>query len=381
MSAVLKRLDEIGASADCSCGEGCCGPARTDSSSLVAPSSLAAPWIMGRIETAGGAVPVVADRLGSGDRLGTWKARWGVGRMTYSVPPGLYAIGKPDRWAPVLVTANYKMSFDHVRDALAGRSAWILVLDTRGINVWCAAGKGTFGTDELIARVQATGLAGVVAHRTLILPQLGAPGVASHLVTKGCGFRVVFGPVRAADISAFLDAGMKAGPGMRRVRFAFGDRIALAPIEIVGFLTNKYFLGLLGLWIIGLLGVRFLAFDMLAILGAILAGTVLVPALLPWIPGRAFAAKGALLGLVWAAVVCLLRGVPAASAAGRASALSYISLLPALSAFLAMNFTGSSTITSLSGVVREMRTAVPLIIGTAVVGAGAMIAGAFLPKI
>jgi hypothetical protein len=34
-------------------------------------------------------------------------------------------------------------------------------------------------------------------------------------------------------------------------------------------------------------------------------------------------------------------------------------ILPAIVSFLAMNFTGSSTFTSLSGVVREMRWAVP----------------------
>jgi CO dehydrogenase/acetyl-CoA synthase delta subunit len=380
MSAFRKKLDEIGASADCSCGEDCCGPAREDASSLVEPTSVSAAWITGRTETAGGTVPVVADHLDRSDKLGTWKARWGVGRMMYTVPPGLYAVGKADPWSPVLVTANYKMSFDAVRASLAGRSAWILVLDTRGINVWCAAGKGTFGTDELVTRVKSVNLAGIVSHRTLILPQLGAPGVASHLVVKGCGFRIIFGPVRAADIPAFLDAGMKATPEMRRVRFRFRDRIVLAPIEIVGVLTNKYFLALLGLWIIGLLGVRFLAFDMIAILGAIVAGTILVPAMLPWIPGRAFAVKGALIGIVWAVAVCLFRGVPAGSAASWLSAVSYVLALPALSAFLAMNFTGSSTITSLSGVVREMRAALPPIIVGAVLGFGAMIAGFFLPR-
>jgi len=46
-----------------------------------------------------------------------------------------------------------------------------------------------------------------------------------------------------------------------------------------------------------------------------------------------------------------------------------------------MNFTGSSTITSLSGVVREMRAALPPIVVGAVLGVGAMIAGAFLPRI
>jgi hypothetical protein len=381
VSAILKKIDEIGASADCSCGESCCGASRVDSASLVQASSVSAPWITGRTDMAGGPIPVVADRLSRRDKLGALKARFGVGRMSYAVPPGLYAVGKADPWSPVLVTANYKLSFDAVRASLAERSAWILVLDTRGINVWCAAGKGTFGTDELVARVKAAKLAGIVSHRTLILPELGAPGVASQLVVKGCGFRVVFGPVRAADIPAFLDAGMKAAPEMRRVRFRFRDRIVLAPIEIVGVLTNKYFLALLGLWLIGIFGFRFLAFDMPAVLGAIFAGTVLIPALLPWIPGRAFAFKGALLGLVWAVAVCLFRGVPAASAASWAAAISYITFLPALTAFLAMNFTGSSTITSLSGVVREMRAAVPLMIGAAVIGAGAMIAGAFLPKI
>jgi hypothetical protein len=39
--------------------------------------------------------------------------------------------------------------------------------DTKGINVWCAAWKGTFGTEELIRRIETSGLAAVVSHRTL----------------------------------------------------------------------------------------------------------------------------------------------------------------------------------------------------------------------
>ena len=74
--------------------------------------------------------------------------------------------------------------------------AWILVLDTNGVNVWCAAGKGTFGTDELIRRIEATGLPEIVSHNRVIVPQLGGPGVAAHEVRKRSGFRVVYGPVR-----------------------------------------------------------------------------------------------------------------------------------------------------------------------------------------
>ena len=61
-------------------------------------------------------------------------------------------VGAPDADSPVLVTANYKMTVDLLRRELAGLNAWLLVLDTRGINVWCAAGKGTFGTGEVIRR-------------------------------------------------------------------------------------------------------------------------------------------------------------------------------------------------------------------------------------
>ena len=67
--------------------------------------------------------------------LENWKVRWGIGRMSASVTPGIYGIGKPDANSPVLVTANYRLTFDALRKELSGISAWILVLDTRGVNV------------------------------------------------------------------------------------------------------------------------------------------------------------------------------------------------------------------------------------------------------
>jgi CO dehydrogenase/acetyl-CoA synthase gamma subunit (corrinoid Fe-S protein) len=121
--------------------------------------------------------------------------------MDYKVEPGLYAVGTPDDKAPVLVTANYKMTFDRLREQLGGVSLWIVVLDTDGVNVWCAAGKGTFGTDEVVHRVKEVGLDRLVSHRTLLLPQLSATGVAAHEVKKQTGFRVVYGPIKAKDIS------------------------------------------------------------------------------------------------------------------------------------------------------------------------------------
>ena len=142
-------------------------------------------------------------------------------------------LGNPDNNSPVLVTANYKMSFDYLRRELSGRNVWILVLDTKGINVWCAAGKGTFGTEELIKRIASSGLKEIVSHRQLILPQLGAPGVAAHTVKKISGFKVYYGPIRAKDLPAYLDSGMETTPAMRIMTFPLKDRAVLIPIEFV----------------------------------------------------------------------------------------------------------------------------------------------------
>lgn len=353
------------------------GPGNGHSGSDGAPPPPLSPadhsWITGVIETAAGAVPVIATRLGRSDRLGTVLARLSINRMSFSVRPGLYAVGRPDPSSHVFVTGNYKMSFDLLRRALAGRDGWVLVLDTRGINVWCAAGKGTFGTDELVRRIEAAGLARIVSHRTLILPQLGAPGVAAHEVARRTRFRVVYGPVRAEDLAAFLDAGSKAKPEMRLARFKFKDRIVLTPVELVQIIANKAFLAALALWGLGLAGVKALSFSLPALLGATLIGAVVVPALLPWIPGRAFSLKGWLAGFLWTAGFLVARGLPSTTA-GWLSAASYLLILPALSAFIAMGFTGSSPITSLSGVVKEMKTAVPLMILAAGLGAVALIA-------
>ena len=315
------------------------------------------------------------------DKIGTWKARWGINRMNYKVSPGIYSIGEADNTSPVLVTANYKMSFDLLRKELSGLSAWILVLDTKGINVWCAAGKGTFGTDELIRRISIVNLSRIVSHKTLILPQLGASGVSAHEVQRRSGFKVVFGPVRAADIKEFLRAGMKATPEMRKVRFNMYDRLVLTPIELVG--TFKVSLMIFGvLFMLNLLKAdSFGIVDFYGYAGALLVGCVLVPILLPWIPGKAFAWKGWLVGFLWAGYVNVLNGWPLEPEYGLLRALAYMLILPSISAFYAMNFTGSSTYTSFSGVIKEMKTAVPAIIGSIAIGTVLILLAAFVPNI
>ena len=181
----------------------------------------------------------VSTQLSLGDHLGAWKVRWGIGRMTYTVDPGLYAIGKPDETSPVLVSANYKLTFDNLRKELNGLDCWLLILDTKGVNVWCAAGKGTFGTDELVSQIAKNGLDQVVSHRELVLPQLGAVGVNAHEVQKRSEFSVLYGPVRAADLREYLTSGYQATGDMRTVRFTTLDRLVLTPVELTNALKKS----------------------------------------------------------------------------------------------------------------------------------------------
>ena len=312
------------------------------------------------------------------DILGTWKARWGINRMNYKVEPGLYRIGKPDSNSPVLVSANYKMSFDMLRKELKEIDAWILVLDTKGINVWCAAGKGTFGTRELQNRIAIVQLEKVVSHRTVILPQLAAPGISAHEVLKQSGFKVIYGPVKAKDVKAFINSGMKATTEMRTVRFSAYDRLVLTPVELVS--VSKVSLIIFGiLFLLNLLGVGPFGFvDFYAYIGAILVGCVLTPVLLPWIPGRAFAWKGWLVGLIWAVFVNVLNGWPTVPLYSVLRALGYLLILPSVSAFYAMNFTGSTTFTSFSGVLKEMRIAVPAITVSIALGIVLILVNSFI---
>ncbi len=338
------------------------------------------PFVTGMMETKAGPVPKVDAAWTRGEYFEHLKARLGSFRMEYSVEPGLYAIGNPGEQSDVFVSANYKLSFDHLRRALEGMDAWILVIDTKGINVWCAAGKGTFGTEEIVRRIQATGVEKAVSHRRLIVPQLGAPGVSAAEVKRRTGFRVHFGPVTARDIPAYVAAGYTATPEMRRVAFGMANRLVLTPIELLPVMKRfpayaLFVLAVFGLQPDGIIfreaisgGWPFL----LAGIIAALAGALLTPALLPFIPFRSFALKGWLLGL--ALIAGAAYAVPALMFDSPILLCVLFLFFPLLSSYLALQFTGATTFTNLSGVRKELKYALPVYIAGAVVSALAVIA-------
>jgi hypothetical protein len=356
------------------CSTSCCESPQIHSSSIYYDQGNF-PWIVELLDSPVGKIRKINTNLAFQDILGGVKVRLGVRRNKYRVSPGLYGVGCPDDKSPVLVTANYKLTFDALRKELSNLNLWILVLDTKGINVWCAAGKGTFGTEELIQRINLVQLSKVVSHKTLILPQLGAPGVAAHQVTKKTGFKIVYGPVKAADIPTFLNNKLKATEDMRKVQFTLKDRLMVIPVEF-----NH------GLKLIPILFVLLLAFNLvnpgeirfaeaffqslanfIPYLVAFVLGTVGIAALLPYIPFRSFALKGLLLGVVWAAIVIKYNSTfqfPDSTLALTAHSLFIISI----TSFWGLNFTGSTTYTSLSGVQKETIYTIPVVITASLLG-------------
>lgn len=358
-------------------------------------------YLTSSIETKAGKIPLVSTRWTFRDHLGAIRVRWLIGRNSYRVEPGIYGVGIPTDKSDVFVSANYKLSFDHLRKNLEGLDAWILVLDTKGINVWCAAGKGTFGTQELVNKIRSTHLDRIISHRRLIVPQLGATGVSAYKVNEltvgdlknetpigkpsqfdfnsagkafrvNRGYNVIFGPVQAADIKLFLQNNYRTSEEMRKVTFNFADRLKLIPVDLV-YARYRLLAAFAVILLISGLSIKGIVFQQMLEKGfpsivkitmAYVTGIVITPLLLPYIPVKMFAFKGLIGGAILSAILIVLNKM----GANGLEIISWFLLVTGISSFMAMNFTGASTFTSLSGVKKEMKTFVPIQISFAATG-------------
>ena len=153
------------------------------------------------------------------------------------------------------------------------------------------------------------------------------------------------------------------------MRFGLRDRAAVVGVEMsVAWDWRAILAAIVAAFVVGFAGSHLLsAPDYGVRLGivyglfvlSVIGGGVLVPLGLPFIPGRSFSVKGALVGAVLAALaVVALRELVAVFAL-----VGIFLAVTALSSYVAMNFTGSSTFTSPSGVQKEMRRALPFQLG------------------
>jgi ferredoxin len=156
---------------------------------------------------------------------------------------GLVEIGQPDRESPVLVTCNYRLTVDRLRRALRGVDVYLLVANSRGINVWCAATGGLLTNHDVLSALKTSGIEDRVDHRQVILPQLAATGVEGRELEEKSGWKVVWGPVYADDVPAFLATRLEKRTGMREVRFPWTQRFEMAvawavPVSVLSVLIT-----------------------------------------------------------------------------------------------------------------------------------------------
>lgn len=158
---------------------------------------------------------------------------------------GLVKIGNPGRDAPVLLTGNFRLTVERVRRALQGIDAYLLVANSRGVNVWCAATGGHLTNHDVVSVLKTSGIGELVDHRHVILPQLAATGIEAKIVHQKTGWKVVWGPVYATSILEFLASGLQKTPEMRTVRFAWPQRLEMAvawafPISLLSLLALPF---------------------------------------------------------------------------------------------------------------------------------------------
>lgn len=181
---------------------------------------------------------------------------------------GLRAVGSPDRSSPVLLTGNYDLTVRRVLRAVRGLDAWLVVADSGGVNVWCAASGGHLGTHQVVTALKVASLESRVVHRQVIVPQLAATGIEAKEVRRRTGWIVRFGPADVRDLPAYLAADHQKTEAMRLVRFGVRDRLEMAaawatPISVgAAAIGWRHLAGALALvW--GLAVAVFLAYDRL----------------------------------------------------------------------------------------------------------------------
>jgi len=167
------------------------------------------------------------------------------------VEPGIYRSGNPNRDSPIIVTANYEYTYIKVMRDLKNIDAWVLCIDSNGINVWCAARGNDFGNTQLLNAIEATGIEQIVDTKTLILPQLSAGGVSIPQLPNKFPYKIKYGPIWSNKIKEFLEKSPTRKPdSMKLLKFSLKHRIR-AGITHITFSFRKIFIfPLLGLSIL-----------------------------------------------------------------------------------------------------------------------------------
>jgi NAD-dependent dihydropyrimidine dehydrogenase PreA subunit len=171
--------------------------------------------------------------------------------LPFPCKTGLVTVGNPDRNSPILLTGNFRLTVERVKRAIGGIDAYLLVANSRGVNVWCASTGGILTNHDVISVLKTSGIEDLVDHRQIILPELAATGIDGQVIQKRTGWKVVWGPVYARAIPRFVHDSLRKTREMRTVTFPWPQRLEMAvawafPISLLA-------LGVFPLWREGVL--------------------------------------------------------------------------------------------------------------------------------
>lgn len=270
---------------------------------------------------------------------------------TFIIEPGLYYIGDTyDVNTPMLVTCNYHMTVFLLYRILKKRNVRILVIDTKGINVWCSSGKGQFSAKEIFRQLDKypPEMLNSGGKLEIILPKLSLSGVSLAALKE----RLIvpkIGPIYAHDIPAYLDDLPLKNRIKDKFKFTLKDRVFTLIPSVAQFLVNSVPIAA-ALFIINFFFKIQFHWHVIAI-STLFA--ILYILLFPLLPTKTFSIKAIVLSLLFSAgytAYFMFTGKALLSL----TYFLYITTTFAYGIFFALYYTGSTGVSNYSLVKKEM---------------------------
>ncbi len=277
-------------------------------------------------------------------------------KRTYAVEPGLYYTGdRYDHDSPLLVTANYHLTVFLLVRRLRRENVRLLVVNTDSINVWCAAGKGTFSNDAIFQQLNRyeQHLPKDDGRLKLILPKLCLAGVdLPALREAGCDATI--GPIYGKDLPAYLSTEPCKDRDTDRVLFGLQSRLFTMPPGLLQ--TLKYGVTLLlALWLVQQIWP--FALPVAGVLGLTVVLTIAYPVCFPYLPGKWFAVKGLSLAIVVSTALCALA---AGGLVSRGNLITAVLFTLASGMFFGQSYSGNSAVSNVTSVRKETARLLPV---------------------
>lgn len=262
----------------------------------------------------------------------------------FVIKPGLYHIGERDDKAPLFVTGNYYLTVFLLARRIRNKKVRLLIVDTKGINVWCAAGKGQFSAQEIIKKAGQCGLLATEPRLRVVLPKLCLSGVNLTELRQN-GIVPIIGPVYAKDVPAFLEEGRLRQRFDEIVDFGLRSRVFTALPTAV-----QFFFYFLGVYVVSL---GYLSHSLIWIATGL---AFLYPVLFPWLPGRLFSVKGLSLALFISILNFIFHD-------GGLAELALVTVfIFATSVFIGLSYTGNSAVSNYTSVRKETARFLPVVV-------------------